>query len=142
MIFLLYTWRFGLSYTEAVTSAVCLSFLEPLHASIEPLPQVDPEPLDQITEAKAQKWILCSCIAMGLFQLLALCNGNERKHKIFRFLRTPSKGACSEATMMAHLRQMIFQRFARNRHLTLTQIIQEKQETPEIQDDLLIFLAV
>lgn len=39
---------------------------------------------------------------------------------------------------MAHLRQTIFQRFARNKHLTLTQIIQEKQEAPGVQDELLI----
>ncbi|MDD9150478.1 transposase [Sporolactobacillus sp. CQH2019] len=105
------------------------------------------EPLDHVTEAHAQKRILqtvkaiegfmmCSCIAMGLLQLVALREGGNRK--MFRFLRTPAQDIVSEATLMAHLRQTIFQRFARNPHLTLTQIIQEKQETSEVQDELLI----
>lgn len=107
------------------------------------------EPLDQVTEARAQKRILqtikaiegfmmCSCIAMGLLQMIALRTGNKRQNKMLRFLRTPSKGAASEATIMAHLRQTIFHRFARNQHLVITQIIQEKQEIPDVQDELRI----
>ncbi|WP_100486334.1 hypothetical protein [Sporolactobacillus pectinivorans] len=81
---------------------------------------------------------MCSCIAMGLLQMIALRKENKRQNKAFRFLRTPSKRAASEATIMAYLRQTIFQRFAQNQHLTITQIIQEKQETPEVHDELLI----
>jgi hypothetical protein len=77
------------------------------------------EPLDQVTEARTQNRILqtvkaiegsmmCSCIAMGLLQMIALRNEDKRQNKIYRFLRTPSKGASSEATIMAHLRQTIF----------------------------------
>jgi hypothetical protein len=101
--------------------------------------------LDHVTEVHAQKRILQTikaiegsmmyhCIAMGLLQMIALRHENKQPYNPFRFLRTPFKGAASEATIMAHLRQTIFQRFARNQHLTITQIIQEKQKTSEVQD--------
>lgn len=77
------------------------------------------EPLDQVTDRHAQERILhtvkaiegsmmCHCIAMGLLQMIALRKESQRKSKLFRFLRTPSKGIASEATIMAHLRQTIF----------------------------------
>lgn len=107
------------------------------------------QPLDQVTEACDQKRILqtvkaiegymmCSCIAMGLLQMVALRYSRKVPGLFFRYLRTPSKGVVSEATVMAYLRRTIFRLFARNPRLTLTQIIQEKQEMPVPDNELLI----
>lgn len=107
------------------------------------------QPLDQITETgdrerilqtvKAMEgYMMCSCIALGLLQMIALRDSSRVSGLFFRYLRTPSKGVVSEATVMAYLRRSIFHLFARNPHLSVTQIIQEKQETPASEDELLI----
>jgi hypothetical protein len=81
------------------------------------------EAQDQITEPSDRKRILqtvkaiegymmCSCIAMGLLQMMALRYSNNVPGLFFRYLRIPSKGVVSEATVMAYLRRMIFRLFA------------------------------
>ena len=107
------------------------------------------QPVDQVVDRNARKQILqavnamegymmCSCIALGLLQMVALRYSKRVPQLFFRYLRTPSKGIVSEATVMVYLRRSIFCLFARNPHLTITQIIREKQETPEVQDELRI----
>jgi hypothetical protein len=107
------------------------------------------QPMDQVTETGDQERILqtvkamegymmCSCIALGLLQMIALRDSSRVPSLFFRYLRTPSEGVASEATVMAYLRRTIFRLFARNPHLAITQIIQEKQETPASDDELLV----
>ena len=81
--------------------------------------------------------VMCSCIAMGLLQLIAVRYSSRVPGLFFRYLRTPSKTVVSEATVMAYLRTSIFRLFARSPHLSITKIIQSKQETYDIDADLL-----
>jgi hypothetical protein len=107
------------------------------------------EPIQQVTGSRDRKrirqtvktiegYMMVSCVTLGLLQLIALRYSKKTPAPFFRYLRTPAKRVASEATVMAYLRRSIFQRFARNRHLTLTQIIQEKQEMPASEEDSLI----
>lgn len=82
-------------------------------------------------------YVMCSCIAMGLLQLAAVRYSGQVPGLFFRYLRTPSKTVVSEATVMAYLRTSIFRLFARNPQLSITKIIRSKQETPDIDADLL-----
>jgi hypothetical protein len=80
-------------------------------------------------------FVMCSVIATGLIQLVAL-KFSERSPALFlRYLRTPSKAVVSEATVTAHLRQSIFRLFAQNRPLSITQIIRSKQDLPSATAD-------
>ncbi|MCI1882396.1 MAG: hypothetical protein LKI94_09410 [Sporolactobacillus sp.] len=89
------------------------------------------EPIQQVTGSRDRKrirqtvkaiegYMMVSCVALGLLQLIALRYSKKTPALFFRYLRTPAKRVASEATVMAYLRRSIFQRFARNRHLTLT----------------------
>jgi hypothetical protein len=54
-----------------------------------------------------------------------------------RYLRTPSKAIVSEETVMVYLGKSIFRMFARNPHLSVTKIIQAKQEFNDYDEDSL-----
>ena len=106
-------------------------------------------PLEQITDSKAKQniqltvkaiegYVMCSCIAMGLLQLIAIRFSHRVPALFFRYLRTPSKAIVSEATVMTYLRKSIFLLFARNPHLSITQIIKSKQLMPCFDEDLLV----
>lgn len=112
----------------------------------------EPQALEHVTKTSEQTRILqtikavegymmCSCIAMGLLQMLALRYSTKTSKRCFRYLRTSSKGVVSEATMMAFLHRSIFHWFAGNQHLTLTQIIQEKQQTSGIRGRITDFIV-
>ncbi|MFD1065720.1 transposase [Oceanobacillus locisalsi] len=103
-------------------------------------------PLEQVTDPKDRRnirqtvkaiegFVMCSCIAMGLLQLIAVKFSHKSSVRYFRYLRTPSKSIVSEATVMAYLRRFIFLMFARNPRLTITQIIQNKRKNPEKMPD-------
>lgn len=105
-------------------------------------------PLEQVTNPKEQRniqqtikaiegFVMCSCIAMGILQLIAVQFSHWNRLHFFRYLRTPSKTIVSEATVMAYLRKSIFRMFARQPHLTVTKIIQIKQEIPDSDEDWL-----
>jgi len=105
-------------------------------------------PLEQITDAKDKEnirlaikaiegYVMCSCIAMGLLQLISIRYSHRVPSLFFRYLRTPSKAVVSEATVKAYLQRSIFYLFTRNPHLSITQIIQCKQETSDFEDDSL-----
>jgi hypothetical protein len=108
-----------------------------------------PHPVEQVTDEKERTqiqltvkaiegYVMCCCIAMGLLQLIAIRYSTGKLNLFFRYLRTPSKKVVSEATVMAYLRTSIFRLFARNSHLTITQIIQSKQEMPGVDTDSLV----
>ncbi|MPM69152.1 IS4 family transposase ISCku4 [bioreactor metagenome] len=103
-------------------------------------------PLEQVTSAAARKrirqtlqaiegFVMCSVIATGLIQMLALRFSGRTPTLFFRYLRTPSQAIVSEATVTAHLRQSIFRRFAQNRQLSVTQIIRSKQDLLSVDSD-------
>lgn len=103
-------------------------------------------PLEQVKSAPQRKrirqtlqaiegFVMCSVIATGLIQLIALKFSGRTPALLFRYLRTPSKAIVSEATVMAHLRQSIFRLFAQNRQLSVTQIIRSKKDLPSADAD-------
>ena len=106
---------------------------------VHPLAQVTDEKEKQnilLTVKAIEGYVMCSCIAMGLLQLIALRYSRQVPEFFFRYLRTPAKTIVSEATVMYYLRKYIFGMFAHNPHLSLTQIITSKQETTEFVSNL------
>jgi|CZCB01.1.fsa_nt_gi hypothetical protein len=106
-------------------------------------------PLEQITAEKAKQniqltvkaiegYVMCSCIAMGLLQLISIQFSHSVPALLFRYLRTPSKAIVSEATVMTYLRKFIFRLFALNPRLSITRIIKSKQLMPWFDEDLLV----
>jgi len=103
-------------------------------------------PLEQITDEQQQRnilltikaiegYVMCSCIAVGLLQLIAIRYSGQVPALFWRYLRTPSKLIVSEATVMYYLRKHIFRLFAQNPHLAITQIILSKQESSGFSSD-------
>lgn len=87
-------------------------------------------PLEQITDTKDKEniqlaikaiegYVMCSCIAMGLLQLISIHYSHRVPGLLFRYLRTPSKAVVSEATVKAYLQRSIFYLFAQNPHLSI-----------------------
>ncbi|SCW29902.1 hypothetical protein SAMN04487970_10021, partial [Paenibacillus tianmuensis] len=108
----------------------------------------EPHPLEQVTDETDRQrirltlqaiegFVMCSCIAMGLVQLIALRFSERVPGLFFRYLRTPSKTIVSEATVTVYLRKSIFRLFAQNPHLSITKIIRSKQDTSIVDADLL-----
>jgi hypothetical protein len=93
-------------------------------------------PLDLVTDSTEREliikkvraiecYVLLSCIALGLLQILAF----EFSSKIdrIRFQRTPSKGIHSEAIISECLQKSIFSSLAKGRGLFITHLITSKQ---------------
>jgi len=108
----------------------------------------EPHPLEQVQGEKDREnirltvkaiegYVMCSCIAMGLLQLIAVRYSHLVPGLFFRYLRTTSKAVVSEATVMTYLRKSIFRMFAYSPHLSITQIIKNKQQTPDSDSDWL-----
>ncbi|MEI3615037.1 IS701 family transposase [Pseudogracilibacillus sp. SO30301A] len=91
----------------------------------------------RLTIKAIEGYVMCSCIAMGLLQLIAVRYSSRVPGFFFRYLRTPSKTIVSEATVMVYLRKFIFRMFACNPHLSITKIIQAKQEFTDNDADSL-----
>lgn len=76
---------------------------------------------------------MCSCIAIGLLQIISLkISSNYLKLCKFRFLRTSSNELASEATIASYLRKNIFRIMTKNVELSITKIIKAKQIRPFI----------
>lgn len=108
----------------------------------------EPDPLEQVTNESDRErirltlraiegFVMCSVIATGIVQLLALRFSGRTPALFFRYLRTPSKSIVSEATVAVYLRQSLFRLFAQNPHLALTQIIRSKQKSAHPDADSL-----
>ncbi|WP_010502985.1 hypothetical protein [Paenibacillus elgii] len=106
------------------------------------------DPLEQVTsESDRQRirltlqaiegFVMCSVIATGIVQLLALRFSGRTPALFFRYLRTPSKSIVSEATVTAYLCKSIFRLFAQNPHLSITKIIHSKQISSDMDADSL-----
>lgn len=90
-----------------------------------------------VTLNAIEMYVMCSCIAMGLLQILALkFSTTELNNNFFRYLRTPSKEVVSEATVACYLQKNIFRIMAKNAGLSITQIIKKKQVDPLFYEDL------
>lgn len=107
-----------------------------------------PHPLEQVTSAQDRQriqstllaiegFIMCSCIATGLVQLISLEFSHRVPGLLFRYLRTSSNDVVSEATVTFYLRKHIFHLFARNPCFSVTQIIHSKQDLSCPDVDLL-----
>ncbi|MEI7028427.1 transposase [Paenibacillus sp. y28] len=106
----------------------------------------EPHPMEQVqnetdrsrirqTLKAMEGFVMCSVIATGLIQLVALKFSGRTPARFFRYLRTPSKVIVSEATVTVHLRHSIFRLFAQNKQLSVTQIIRSKQDSPSTDAD-------
>ncbi|MFB6367637.1 hypothetical protein ACFCP7_27050 [Paenibacillus elgii] len=91
----------------------------------------------RLTLQAIEGFVMCSCIATGLVQLIALRFSHRVSGLFFRYLVTPSKTIVSEATVTVYLRKSIFRLFAQNPHLSITKIIRSKQDTSIVDADLL-----
>ena len=147
----LYSYRFRIECTfkelKQQTGAFCYHFWS------KHMPKLDyyrkkseAEPLETVTEETARKKILetvkaiemhmtLSCIAMGIVQILSVCLTGTVDSREIRYLRTPSEGKLSEATIMYYLRHHIFRLMAKSPELYITQLIHEKQEQSGIYWD-------
>ena len=94
-------------------------------------------PLEDVTDSQERKrilktiqaiegYVMCSCIALGLLQILSMNFSRQINWSIVRYLRTPSKEIVSEATMACHLRKSIFHSLGKNKDLSITRIIKSK----------------
>lgn len=85
----------------------------------------------RLTLQAIEGFVMCSVIATGIVQLLALRFSGRTPSLFFRYLRTPSKAIVSEATVAVYLRKSIFRLFAQNPHHSITKIIRSKQKSPD-----------
>jgi len=107
----------------------------------------DPHPLELVDDSKLRRRILrtvkategfvqLSVIAMGILQITSLRFSGSICDNI-RYMRTSSKGIVSEATFMDYFRRHIFRILAEKPDLSITRIIRQQQEEPEIIGGLL-----
>jgi len=61
-----------------------------------------------LTIKAIEGYVMCSCIAMGILQLIAIRYSKQVPALFWRYLRTPSKLIVSEATVMFYLCKHIF----------------------------------
>lgn len=74
-----------------------------------------------------EMYVMCSSIAIGLLQIIALrFSSTELNNKFFRYLRTPSKEIVSEAKVASYLHKNIFCIMCKNADLSITKIIKNK----------------
>ncbi len=102
-----------------------------------------PDPLDKICDDKlrtavqatvraVEGFVMFSCIAMGLLQMLSLLYSNSLDLPNFRYLRTHSSCAASEGTTMCFLRRYLFRFMAFLPDLTISRIILSKSDTSSL----------
>ena len=80
-------------------------------------------------------YVMCSCIAIGLLQIISIKFSTEINKTPFRFLRTKSKGVVSETTVSCFLKKNIFSLITKNNKSTISEIINEKQSEPCFRDN-------
>jgi len=83
-----------------------------------------------------ENYVMCSAIAIGLLQIIAILFSTEINKSPFRFLRIKSNDIVSEATVACIIRKKIFLSIQKNKNLGINKIIREKQREHEFYDDL------
>lgn len=90
------------------------------------------ERLPMVRTIKAiEPCVCCSCIAMGMLQLISLDKSLSKGVLACRFLRTYSSETPSEATVMYYLRKYIFLILGKSPDSFVTRFIRERQRVPE-----------
>ena len=103
------------------------------------------DPLEQVKDSRQQQriiktlqategYMMSSCIAMGIIQLLYLEYQDDIRVSDFRYLRTPSCKVMLEVSMMEYLRRILFRFMGQQGDLTITKIISDKQVSLETED--------
>lgn len=82
-------------------------------------------------------YVMCSCIAIGLLQILSVTYSSKMKKIPFRFLRTTSNEIVSEATVACYLRKNIFSVVNKTSKLGVSRIIKKKQADSLFDEDIL-----
>ena len=77
-----------------------------------------------------ESYICCSCIAMGILQLISLNKSLSKGVLTCRFLRTYSSETPSEASVMYYLRKYIFLLLGKSPDSFVTRFIRERQKEP------------
>lgn len=108
--------------------------------------KTDPDPLSTVaaehqksillTIDAIERFVLCSEIAMGLIQLIALNPVFSKIIEKHRYLRTSHEGKVSEATVIEYLRKHFFRLLSLNRHSYISQLILSMQEPDFVEDDV------
>lgn len=93
----------------------------------------------RLTVKATEGYVMLSCIAMGLVQMIALSFSKDIRSGGLRYLRTPSREVVSEATVMHYLRKHIFRIMMQKPVLNVTRFIIEKQEQSGNPKDLQFF---
>ena len=95
-------------------------------------------PLESVTDIKERKrrlktvqpiegYMMCSCIALGLLQILSMQFSKKLNWLVIRCLRKSYKEITSQATMACHLRKSIFHSLGKNKDLIISRIIKSEQ---------------
>lgn len=148
----LYSYRFKIECTFRELKQVIGGFSYRFWSKSMPklkryLKKSEAHPLEAVTEAAERNnimgaikaiegYVMCSCIAMGMLQMISLHYSKNIDAIKFRYMRTPSKEMVSEATVMCYLRKYIFSIMAKKPTLSITRIINEKQEIQEAYENL------
>jgi len=83
----------------------------------------------QATVQAVEGFVMFSCIAMGLIQMIALQFSGTPELQRFRYLRTQSSPVASEGTTMCFLRRYFFRFMAFSPDSTIIRIILCKSDT-------------
>lgn len=148
----LYSYRFKIECTFRELKQIIGGFSYQFWSKSMPklnryLKKAEKPPIENINSPKEQEkiylvlkaiegYVMFSCIAIGLLQMVSLLFSKDINTRSFRYLRTPSKAIVSEATVMCYLRQNIFRIMAKKPNLNITRFISNKQEKPDIYEDL------
>jgi len=100
--------------------------------SSNPLDKIDDPELRtavQATVRAMEGFVMFSCIAMGLIQMIALQYSGTPELLCFRYLRTQSSSVASEGTTMCFLRRYFFRFMVLSPDSTITRIILCKSDT-------------
>lgn len=149
----LYSYRFKIECTfrefKQVIGGFCYHFWSKSMPKLNRyLKKTEKHPIEYVDNDKAKKrilktikaiegYVMFSCIAIGILQLVALKFSNEINVTKIRYLRTPSNEIVSEATIACYLRKNIFRLMVKNSAISITQIIMQKQENAELYDNFI-----
>lgn len=103
--------------------------------------KTDPDPLDRVSDPKAQKriklavkaiegFLFCSIVVTGLLQMVSLQFSGTSELSNLRYLRTRRNSVVSEATVADHLKRNIFWFLYHQPELPIVKIISSKQNVP------------
>ena len=145
----LYSYRFKIESAFREFKQVVKGFA--YHFWSKHMPKLDrfrkkgaPHPIDSVVDDTAKKnilltvkaieaYVMCSTVALGLLQIIAFKFSDELSQSNLRFLRTPSKGIVSEATVAYYLRKNIFWLLSKTPNYSITEIIQQKHVEPRLE---------